>query len=197
MKNTKLNQFDVIKAAFNPKRTYDLKPGSEEFIGLLLEWECLWIIEEGEYKGQMALALNHLTLKPPFSWVPECDLEISPLETDELTGVYNVLNMLEDKDLINDFEKELNEFEDKLLFCGEMDPEYIRIQNAIKEAKRFIKIAKEQQGHIKATYFEKLTSEESGARHWPSGRNTHRAATKRAAVDLRRNLVQITQSHRG
>jgi hypothetical protein len=71
-----LNKFDIICGTFRPKRTDDLKPGLEEWIGRRTQWQLGWIIEEedgGDYIGQYA-ALARPASGFPYGWVPLCDL---------------------------------------------------------------------------------------------------------------------------
>lgn len=68
-----LEQFDRICAVFAPKRTDDLKPGVAAHIGRETEWEALWIIEEGAYAGQWAMAPRHGE-GWPMAWAPLGDL---------------------------------------------------------------------------------------------------------------------------
>lgn len=70
-----VEQYTNILATFMPKRTDDLKPGVEKFIGGTFEFQAGWRIDEGSYKGQFAMI-------PPIEWgedrfwVPQVDLEI-------------------------------------------------------------------------------------------------------------------------
>ena len=78
-----LERFDTVDATFKPKRTDDLKPRVNEWIGRRCIWEALWMIDEddgGSYVGQWAMMP---IIKPhkrhpdfPYLWVPLCDLEI-------------------------------------------------------------------------------------------------------------------------
>jgi len=72
-----MNQFDVIEAAFNPKRMDDLAEGARNLIGKKFKWQVCFKIEYGQFEGQWGMALlNNLGYDPPFAWAPECDLEI-------------------------------------------------------------------------------------------------------------------------
>lgn len=82
------HQYDVVNATFKPSRTDNLKPGSDAWVGHRTTWEAQGEIEDGPYKGQVMFSIEvgiqnemrdrgqHL---PPFTWVPECDLEIHSL----------------------------------------------------------------------------------------------------------------------
>ena len=85
-----IRQFEQFWATFKPQRTDDLKSGAEEWIGRCLEWQALYILQDDgpgvsapeEYWGQWAcspllrLDRDETTREyPPFTWVPECDLE--------------------------------------------------------------------------------------------------------------------------
>ena len=74
---------DIVNATFCPKRTDDLKPGVEEWIGKCTRWQALWMIDEGgegSYIGQWAMGpvdQNNMPDKEfPYIWVPLCDLEV-------------------------------------------------------------------------------------------------------------------------
>ena len=79
---TKYHTFDIVRATFKPQRTDDLKPGVADWIG----WAGLWMANgladpDGPYAGQMGFSIDTETmldqkLCPPWSWMPECDLEI-------------------------------------------------------------------------------------------------------------------------
>jgi len=72
--------YDKCLAKFTPRNVGDLKPRAVPFIGKVLSWQCLWEIEEGEYKGQMCWWNNYNGTKDEdtayFGWVPTEDLEI-------------------------------------------------------------------------------------------------------------------------
>jgi hypothetical protein len=72
-----LRQFDRVVATLRPVRTDDLRPGIAAYVGITLEWEALWVIEEGPYKGQWAIQPSDMA-RWPFRWFPQCDLEIVP-----------------------------------------------------------------------------------------------------------------------
>lgn len=73
-----MNKFVRRKGTFKPQRTDDLKDGVAACIGMYCEWEAMWVIEEGQFKGMWAMAPR---LKPkdyqycPFAWTPECDID--------------------------------------------------------------------------------------------------------------------------
>ena len=79
---TKYHTFDVVRATFRPKRTDDLKPGVAEWIGWTGLWQANGLCPEGPYDGQMGFSIGSGTMAdlelplPPWSWMPECDLEI-------------------------------------------------------------------------------------------------------------------------
>lgn len=72
-----IEEHDKINAVFRPKRTDDLQPGCEEFVGRSGEFQAVWVIEDGPYEGQFAMWVpkdwNFEGF--PAVWVPECDLE--------------------------------------------------------------------------------------------------------------------------
>jgi hypothetical protein len=71
-----MNQYDTITAKFNPKKTSDLRPDAEQFIGQTFNWLATHVIESGPYKKQWSfMATDDKFPRPVFS-VPECDLEI-------------------------------------------------------------------------------------------------------------------------
>ncbi len=73
---------DCVMATYQPARRDDLKPGVAEWIGLYGEWCAAWIIDDGPYAGQYAMAVPDLAigLRLPFGWVPECDLVLDEPE---------------------------------------------------------------------------------------------------------------------
>ena len=80
-----MDQFTVIYARFQPKRTDDLKPGIGKWIGLTCNWMAAWMIQpdEGPYAGEWAMMTEKYIPNCPFSWVPLCDLtEISQNDTE-------------------------------------------------------------------------------------------------------------------
>lgn len=85
-----MERFEVIDAIFNPKRTDDLKPGMDKWIGRRCLWEAQWLIEEedgGDYIGQWAMmpiikpGRKHPDFK--YVWVPLCDLDIYNINEDK------------------------------------------------------------------------------------------------------------------
>lgn len=68
-----MQQFDKITATFAPRRTDDLLPGVVEWIGRKLIWQAYWVIEEGSYEGEWAMAPCDVS-GCPFAWVPSGDL---------------------------------------------------------------------------------------------------------------------------
>lgn len=74
---------DKVRATFNPKRTDDLVPGVEQFIGREGIFQAHGDIEHGPYKGQQMMRVpedwyqraKH-THGASLCWVPEEDLEV-------------------------------------------------------------------------------------------------------------------------
>lgn len=67
------------RATFTPKRTDDLKPGTDALIGQSFEWRGLWVVTEedgGNYVGQTLWELvdAEVARKHNFGWVPDEDL---------------------------------------------------------------------------------------------------------------------------
>ncbi len=56
-----MNQFDIIRARFNPKNTDDLKEDASFYIGMVGNWQVGWWIDHGPYEGQRAV--NYRPLK--------------------------------------------------------------------------------------------------------------------------------------
>jgi len=77
----KYYQFDRIIATFKPKNKDTLKPDMKELVGFKSEWQCIWEIEEGPYKNQMAWNVYDPEESGEFNhrWVPTEDLEIHEL----------------------------------------------------------------------------------------------------------------------
>lgn len=79
-----MEQFDKVKAYFEPKRLETLRDEAKPFVGKLMTFEALWIIDEedgGPYVGQWAMRAcgeNKLDWLP-FGWVPEEDIRIVTL----------------------------------------------------------------------------------------------------------------------
>lgn len=73
-----MDQFDIITAVFNPRRSDDLVEGAADWIGKSCQWQAAWVIEEGEYSGEWAMTPHPLEtlLSCPFAWVPSGDLYI-------------------------------------------------------------------------------------------------------------------------
>lgn len=72
-KDSLVEFLEKVEAAFAPARRDDLAPEAQEHIGRRLLWQAVWVIEDGPYEGQWAMA----PLTPDFlgfAWVPECDL---------------------------------------------------------------------------------------------------------------------------
>lgn len=81
-----IQQLRCYEATFQPKRTDDLKPGLEAFIGRRYTWQASWICEEGEpFAGQWAMAVD-FNSDFPHGWVPEEDLaDIEPANPFDVT----------------------------------------------------------------------------------------------------------------
>jgi hypothetical protein len=71
-----MDQFDRVTATFRPARTDDLRPGVAACVGMTLEWEAVWPIEDGPHAGRWAMR-PVAEGKWPFCWAPDCDLEIT------------------------------------------------------------------------------------------------------------------------
>ena len=76
-----MQQFEKVQAYFEPKRVETLRDEAKPFIGMLMTFEALWLIEEsdgGPYVGQWAMgssAANGIDCLP-FGWVPQEDIRI-------------------------------------------------------------------------------------------------------------------------
>jgi hypothetical protein len=69
--------FQRVEATFHPRRTDDLRPGADAWIGWRGHWQALWVIEVGPYAGEWAMAMDEEGVElPPFAWVPSGDLRI-------------------------------------------------------------------------------------------------------------------------
>jgi len=66
--------YQKVIATFKPARTDDLINEAEHLIGFKGEFIASWIIEDGPYTGQWAMATPR-EFKDAI-WVPLCDLEI-------------------------------------------------------------------------------------------------------------------------
>lgn len=74
---TEIELFDKITAVFSPRRTDDLIPAAEAWIGRKAVWEAYFVIEKGPYKGEWAMVLEGTDrLEAPFAYVPLGDLLI-------------------------------------------------------------------------------------------------------------------------
>ena len=69
-----IEQFDKIIATFNPKKTDNLVTGMENHIGKRFTFEAMWVIEDGQYVGEWAMA-PRMTGPPLCGWIPLCDLD--------------------------------------------------------------------------------------------------------------------------
>ena len=71
MLSSDLNQFDHILATFTPIDQETLSPGVADEIGWRGIWQAVWVIEEGEYAGQWAMAPRGAPADlPSFAWAP-------------------------------------------------------------------------------------------------------------------------------
>lgn len=84
-----IQRFEVVTAAFRPRRTDDLAPGVERFIGAVGRWQAAWIIEpeDAAMCPNLAPYVGLCAVMPcyeqpgagldgwPGGWVPECDIE--------------------------------------------------------------------------------------------------------------------------
>lgn len=77
-----LRQFDRVQARFQPKRTDDLRPGLEQWVGYEGTFEAMFEIEDGEYAGDWAMLPREPITegRVPLDgyWVPYCDLTTIP-----------------------------------------------------------------------------------------------------------------------
>ncbi len=69
-------QHDEVMATFSPARRDDLRPETERWVGHRGKWYAGWVIEEGQFAGQLAWFLTLVDGElPPFRWwVPTEDL---------------------------------------------------------------------------------------------------------------------------
>jgi hypothetical protein len=80
-----MDQFDVIRATFRPKRTDDLRLGVASSVGRTTEWQAMWLIGDGPYAGQWAMVPAKDSHRWPMAWAPESDL-VSPLDESAAQG---------------------------------------------------------------------------------------------------------------
>jgi hypothetical protein len=73
-----MEQFQIVRAIFQPQDSDTLKETSRRWVGWEGDWEALWLIEEGRYCSQWAMRPQHDASDdgPPFEWAPLCDLAI-------------------------------------------------------------------------------------------------------------------------
>jgi len=74
-----MEQFDKIIGEFRPRKKDDLKPWAKDLIGLVFEWEAMWIIESGPYKGEWAMIPRDNT-QLSYGWVPSDDICVKDLK---------------------------------------------------------------------------------------------------------------------
>ena len=72
-----MDQFERVQAYFEPRRVETLRDEAKPFIGQVLTFEALWIIDEedgGPYVGQWAMrAIGENDIDwLPFGWVRSC-----------------------------------------------------------------------------------------------------------------------------
>ena len=74
----RFDQYDRVKAIFNPQNMDTLRDEAQSFIDRPLMFEAQWIIEDGEYDGQWAF--QPLTMdgryRVDLGWVPQEDIEV-------------------------------------------------------------------------------------------------------------------------
>jgi hypothetical protein len=99
-----MEQGDWFPATFRPKRSGNLRPEAEKWIGWRGLWQAAFLIEEGPYEGQWACTL-HLKRDgtygnaphpgaDAFDWVPEEDLEAIQLSGPETGWVIEHAEMI-------------------------------------------------------------------------------------------------------
>ena len=75
--SARFNQYDKVKAVYNPKNIDTLKDEAKPFIDKPLMFQALWIINTGECEGQWAF--QPLTMdgeRVSMGWVPQEDIEV-------------------------------------------------------------------------------------------------------------------------
>ena len=73
--SSKYEQYTKIKGIFKPKNKETLREEAKEFIGRPLKFRALWIIEDGDYKGQWAFRPMTMDEKEvSMGWVPQEDI---------------------------------------------------------------------------------------------------------------------------
>lgn len=73
-----MNQGDVIKGKFQPKRTDDLRPAAKEVIGVEFEWRAEWLMgADDPFPGEWAMRALPTNGKPEpqMGWAPFSDVE--------------------------------------------------------------------------------------------------------------------------
>lgn len=74
-----MQQFDKITGRFEPKRADTLSEKAKPYIGKLMTFEALWLIDEddgGAYVGQWAMRpIDKNGEYLPMGWVPEEDIK--------------------------------------------------------------------------------------------------------------------------
>ena len=79
-----MNHGDYIKGIYQPRITKDLKERAKRLIGKEYIFSYGWIIEEGKYKGQIALIPYHS--QSIRSWIPSEDLTLTKILNAEDIG---------------------------------------------------------------------------------------------------------------
>lgn len=70
-----IQQFDVVRATFQPQDMDTLKEGAASWIGWRGEWSAGWVIDDGgPYAGTFAMGIRCSRPVAPFLWAPQCDL---------------------------------------------------------------------------------------------------------------------------
>ena len=69
-----MKQYQKISASFSPRRVDDLRENAQAWIGRTSLWTASWVIEEGDYEGELAMTPPY-DMNAPFVWVPSGDLQ--------------------------------------------------------------------------------------------------------------------------
>jgi hypothetical protein len=74
-----MKAYDKVTAVFQPRDLASLKSEGHADIGKAGTFVASWVIEEGQFKGQWAMAPDHKDWERfSFAWCPEEDLQIQP-----------------------------------------------------------------------------------------------------------------------
>jgi len=75
-----MKQFDTVTAYFEPQKPDTLREAAKPFIGQLLSFEVMWLIDaedNEDYAGQWAMrAMDENGRTLPFGWCPEEDIRV-------------------------------------------------------------------------------------------------------------------------